>query len=1226
MDLGSNSNTLSLTGGDNNDAISDTLINLSTITSNNQTLINNNTILINDVSGSLNTLNIQVQDLSGSLDTLNIQVQDLSGVVDENIFFMNDVSYNLNTLNIQVQDLSGVVQDLSGVVQDLSGVVDTKVSKSGDTMTGDLIVDNIKIGSGGSNNAYIAHKDRFTSGQHSLVQTSTGATFINGYNQSGENYAYTYFRANGTTIMSVNGDGLTMVGNNEITYKGQTLDDRFHPSGDYALDSVLVDLSTNFYVLQNTTIQDLSGRILTNTDDITDISGSLTTLENVVIDLCGNVATNISTIADISGLVQVNIADISSHNTRITDVEDTLQDLQDELDNIDDDGQGGSVFDAIFGTGTAVSLATIASLAYQAYTIAVAATASATTANSTNATQAIEIEALEQSRQINLVNTAFPVPLTQTNEAGIYNITSSGLIDANEITATDISATTISADGFTSATGYGTGNTQITPAYTDIYSSTTTISGETINITGNTAVNVNGNINLNGNNITGVNVLSFSGSSIDGLDTLNFKTATGSNASISNLKSVAGDNFTIQADGDAIFGSKTISTLQTASQVGTLITTAINALVGNAGTGYDTLVELQNEIENNDVSLNEVFTNVATKVSKSGDTMTGNLTINRTTDATNLTIAGNSNWEGAKITLNNLSTTSSKLPYIDFTNQGLRYAYLGYGNAVNGGTDNHIDLVLQRGSYFKIVTGDLKVDNPNEIYYKNQTLDDRFLSIVDGSVTTPKLADLAVTTPKIANYAVTADKLGGNSVIEAKLGNGAVTAFKIGTEAVISSKIGVGAVIEAKLGTGAVTETKISSGAVTDDKLANPKLNISGGVLTGDLTISKPDPSTENAQLVILCNGSYTGGNPNLYSQVYVGESSSFGTYYRYEEDDNVITLGNNNNNTEIDMISWNRSGLDFTIHKDTEITANLNVGGNTTIDGTTTFNNNTSFQGALNTFTDDVAIGGEVSAGSADITANLVVGGDANITGDIDVTGNATINNARVGVWSGSSTFACFSHDTKNTTTGYALLQSSNGATYLNANSGNELSIRQGNSPRIDIAGNGDVSIANNLSVGVDMSVAGKYEVGSTPLITQVHSFIQTDLNPLNRYRFFTHSPNLDSNNNNPVFGIKSVGRIIPYALVMACDGDGETATDFTFQIRARTDTSNIANLTTGTTSVRGTATINDIEENQTKKVLFTGTSTIFDDQSWGLYLSNMNPDGFDGEIIVKVYFYQVA
>jgi hypothetical protein len=165
-----------------------------------------------------------------------------------------------------------------------------------------------------------------------------------------------------------------------------------------------------------------------------------------------------------------------------------------------------------------------------------------------------------------------------------------------------------------------------------------------------------------------------------------------------------------------------------------------------------------------------------------------------------------------------------------------------------------------------------------------------------------------------------------------------------------------------------------------------------------------------------------------------------------------------------------------------------------------------------------------------------------------------------------------------------------------------------------------GNVDITNTLSVG------SRYLVDNAPLITQVHTFIQTDINPLNRYRFFTHSPNLDSNNNNPVFGMKSVGNIMPYALVMACDSDGESATDFTFQIRARGDTSNIANITTGTTSVRGTATINDIEENQTKKVLFSTTSPVFDDQSWGLYLSNMNPDGYTGEIIVKVYFYQVA
>ena len=90
----------------------------------------------------------------------------------------------------------------------------------------------------------------------------------------------------------------------------------------------------------------------------------------------------------------------------------------------------------------------------------------------------------------------------------------------------------------------------------------------------------------------------------------------------------------------------------------------------------------------------------------------------------------------------------------------------------------------------------------------------------------------------------------------------------------------------------------------------------------------------------------------------------------------------------------------------------------------------------------------------------------DTEITGNLDVGGDATINNAHVGVWSSNSAFACFSHETKNTTGGYALLQSSNGATYLNSNSGSELSLRQGNSSRLDINSSGDVEIANRLLV----------------------------------------------------------------------------------------------------------------------------------------------------------------
>lgn len=147
-----------------------------------------------------------------------------------------------------------------------------------------------------------------------------------------------------------------------------------------------------------------------------------------------------------------------------------------------------------------------------------------------------------------------------------------------------------------------------------------------------------------------------------------------------------------------------------------------------------------------------------------------------------------------------------------------------------------------------------------------------------------------------------------------------------------------------------------------------------------------------------------------------------------------------------------------------------------------------------------------------------------------------------------------------------------------------------------------------------------------SWPLISQVHSFIQTSRNPISLGSFFTHAPHRDADGNlsNSVFGMKSVGNIVPYALVIGTDLDGESITTFTFQVRARTNTGNVAYLTTATTNSHGTAAV-AVQEDDTARALFYDVQTIEDNTSWGLYLSNMSPNGYNGEIVVKVYFYQV-
>lgn len=58
------------------------------------------------------------------------------------------------------------------------------------------------------------------------------------------------------------------------------------------------------------------------------------------------------------------------------------------------------------------------------------------------------------------------------------------------------------------------------------------------------------------------------------------------------------------------------------------------------------------------------------------------------------------------------------------------------------------------------------------------------IGIIDGSITTSKIANQAVTTDKLANNSVTTDKLTSGAVTQDKLGNNSVTYHKLATDAV----------------------------------------------------------------------------------------------------------------------------------------------------------------------------------------------------------------------------------------------------------------------------------------------------------------------------------------------------------------------------------------------------------------------------------------------------------
>ena len=92
--------------------------------------------------------------------------------------------------------------------------------------------------------------------------------------------------------------------------------------------------------------------------------------------------------------------------------------------------------------------------------------------------------------------------------------------------------------------------------------------------------------------------------------------------------------------------------------------------------------------------------------------------------------------------------------------------------------------------------------------------------IVDGAITTDKLAANSVTASKIAAGSITSDHLAANSVTAGKIAAGAIGADQIASGAVTVGKIGANAVETTNIADGAVTTDKIYANAVTASKIA----------------------------------------------------------------------------------------------------------------------------------------------------------------------------------------------------------------------------------------------------------------------------------------------------------------------------------------------------------------------------------------------------------------------
>lgn len=93
--------------------------------------------------------------------------------------------------------------------------------------------------------------------------------------------------------------------------------------------------------------------------------------------------------------------------------------------------------------------------------------------------------------------------------------------------------------------------------------------------------------------------------------------------------------------------------------------------------------------------------------------------------------------------------------------------------------------------------------------------------LADANVTTAKLVDANVTTAKLADGSVTTIKLADVNVTTAKIADANITTAKIADANVTSAKIATGAVGAAQIANGGVGTTQLAANAVTAAKIAN---------------------------------------------------------------------------------------------------------------------------------------------------------------------------------------------------------------------------------------------------------------------------------------------------------------------------------------------------------------------------------------------------------------------
>ena len=152
------------------------------------------------------------------------------------------------------------------------------------------------------------------------------------------------------------------------------------------------------------------------------------------------------------------------------------------------------------------------------------------------------------------------------------------------------------------------------------------------------------------------------------------------------------------------------------------------------------------------------------------------------------------------------------------------------------------DVANAIGSYFAV--------NQNAINLFSDKINVKGSMIVDGAITSTKIASKTIDTAHLNGKIITADVISSNAVTADAIKAGAVTTDKMSANSINGDRITAGTLDAAKIKAGSITASQIASGTITSAQIKTGTIS-AGNIATGAITTDKIAANSINSDKIV---------------------------------------------------------------------------------------------------------------------------------------------------------------------------------------------------------------------------------------------------------------------------------------------------------------------------------------------------------------------------------------